>query len=129
MSTNELRRLKQELDNIEKAYDASELTLADYREKRDAVKAAAWAEAQKVEDEYYQRLAKRQAAEDLEWKEYHAKMAAAEKAAQEAKKLQQQSNEKRIAEMSPQDQADEMRREQEEIEAENAWLGDSMRNE
>ena len=129
MSTNELRRLKQELDNIEKAYEASELTLADYREKRDAVKAAAWAEAQKIEDEYYQRLAKRQAAEDLEWKEYHAKMAAAEKAAQEAKKLQQQSNEKRIAEMSPQDQADEMRREQEEIEAENAWLGDSMRNE
>ena len=129
MSTNELRRLKQELDNIEKAYDASELTLADYREKRDAVKAAAWAEAQKVEDEYYQRLAKKQAAEDLEWKEYHAKMAAAEKAAQEAKKLQQQSNEKRIAEMSPQDQADEMRREQDENEAENAWLGDSMRNE
>jgi hypothetical protein len=129
MSTTELRRLKDELDNIEKAYDASELTLADYREKRDAVKAAAWAEAQKIEDEYYQRLAKRQAAEDLEWKEYHAKMAAAEKAAQEAKKLQQQSNEKRIAEMSPQDQADEMRREQEEIEAENAWLGDSMRNE
>jgi hypothetical protein len=129
MSTKELRRLKQELDNIEKAYEASELTLADYREKRDAVKAAAWAEAQKVEDEYYQRLAKRQAAEDLEWKEYHAKMAAAEKAAQEAKKLQQQSNEKRIAEMSPQDQADEMRREQEENKAENAWLGDSMRNE
>jgi len=128
MSTTELRRLKQELDNIEKAYEASELTLAVYREKRDAVKAAAWAEAQKVEDEYYQRLAKRQAAEDLEWKEYHAKMAAAEKAAQEAKKLQQQSNEKRIAEMSPQDQADEMRREQEENEAENAWLGDSTRN-
>jgi len=128
MSTTELRRLKQELDNIEKAYEASELTLAVYREKRDAVKAAAWAEAQKVEDEYYQRLAKRQAVEDLEWKEYHAKMAAAEKAAQEAKKLQQQSNEKRIAEMSPQDQADEMRREQEENEAENAWLGDSTRN-
>jgi len=129
MSTTELRRLKDELDRIQKAYDASELTLAVYREKRDAVKAAAWAEAIRVEKEYYQRLAKRQAAEDLEWKEYHAKMAAAEKAAQEAKKLQQQSNEKRIAEMSPQDQADEMRREQEEIEAENAWLGDSMRNE
>jgi hypothetical protein len=116
MSTTELRRLKQELEKIEKAYEASELTLVVYREKRDAVKAAAWAEAQKVEEEYYQRLAKIRAADDLKWEEYHAKMAAAEKAAQEARERDHKEYLEWFASLSPEEQAEVKRREQQEEE-------------
>jgi len=61
-------------------------------------------------------------------KTFWEKEAAATKAAEEATKRQQESYERMLAGLSPVEKAQMKTRENEENEAEIAWLGDSTRN-
>jgi hypothetical protein len=117
MSTTEKLRL------LEEAFNASELTTAEYRKQRDAVKAAAWAKAIQKEEEFYLRLEKKKNAENLQWEAYWKKEAAATKAAEEATRRHQESYERMLAGLSPLDKAHMKRCEEEQDQAENAWLG------
>jgi hypothetical protein len=114
-------------------------TIADEREKRIAAakEVAAIAAAKKAarvkaieqqKQKYLEWAEKELSRRQLQWAAFWEKEAAATKAAEEATKRQQESYERMLAGLTPVEKAQMKTREKEENEAENAWLGDSTRN-